>query len=565
MADQDRHQVPGSDRMPVTGARRVADAPAGEEVLISIVVRRKPGGTERALEAASSPDPRGSRPQLRRRLREETGADPAEIERVVRFVTGSGLEVLSADPATRMVVARGTVEQADAAFGVSLGRYEAGDLSYRGREGHVQVPPDLVGIVDAVLGLDDRPQARDRAKHGDPVPAADLPDTSAPGDSLLPAMEAEVAAAHRPRPQPQPLWPRQVAALYDFPADYDGSGETIAILEFDGGYTNDELAEYFRGAGTDPAPNVEVVSIDGGQNRPGGGGDEEVLLDIEVCGAIAPGARIAVYFAENSDRGFLSALTNAIHDPIRSPSVISVSWGDAEAAWTTQARHAFDDALIDATALGVTVLAGAGDHGAGDGVGEGGVHADFPASSPRVIGCGGTTLFGDGDEVVWNDGDGWASGGGISDVYEVPSWQNVRLPGNLGCGGPGRGVPDIAGNADTSSGYITLIHGRWRPSGGTSAVAPLYAGLVARLNQALGRPVTRLLPALYSIPAGAASEVLHDITVGDNAVPQSEFGPATEGYRAGEGWDACTGLGSLRGSALLGYLRTAAEAAPARV
>jgi kumamolisin len=493
---------------------------------------------------------------VRRRLAEEAGADPAEVERVARFVAGSGLEVLSADPATRTVVARGTVEQANAAFGVSLGHYEAGDLSYRGREGHVHLPPDLVGVVDAVLGLDDRPQARVRAKHGDPMPADGLPDTSAPPDTLLPVMEPAVAAAHQPRPEPQPLWPSQVATLYDFPADYDGAGETIAILEFDGGYTDDELAAYFRRAGVDPAPSVEAVSIDGAENSPGGGGDEEVLLDIEVCGAIAPGARIAVYFAENSDRGFVSALTNAIHDPVRSPSVISASWGDAEVTWTKQARQAFDDVLIDATALGVTVLAAAGDHGAGDGVGAGGVHADFPASNPYVIGCGGTTLLG-GGEVVWNDGDGWASGGGISDAYGVPSWQNVSLPDSLATGGRGRGVPDIAGDADNSSGYMTLIHGRWRPSGGTSAVAPLYAGLVARLNQALGRPVRRLLPALYSMPAAAAAEVFHDITLGDNAVPPSEFGPATQGYHAGEGWDACTGLGRLRGSALLRYLQSA--------
>src|SRR5262249_44687123 len=153
----------------------------------------------------------------------------------------------------------------------------------------------------------------------------------------------------------------------------------------------------------------------------------------------------------------------------------------------------FDQVLEDAAALGITVFAAAGDHGAGDAAGDGGVHADFPASSPHMVACGGTTLVGaDGEtvsEVVWNDGDGWATGGGISDAFPVPVWQTAVMPETLQSGKPGRGVPDVAGNADITSGFIVLVDGRYAPTGGTSAVAPLYAGLTALLNQALGQPV----------------------------------------------------------------------------
>jgi kumamolisin len=249
-----------------------------------------------------------------------------------------------------------------------------------------------------------------------------------------------------------------------------------------------------------------------------------------------------------------------VHDDAHRPSVISISWGGAEDSWTEQSRNVLDDLLVDAAALGVTMLAASGDHGAGDGVSDGEVHVDFPASSPHVVACGGTKLVAvDGktvSEVVWNDADGCATGGGISDVFAVPPWQTVAMPRNLSAqGAPGRGVPDIAAHAQHDSGYIVLVNGNYTPTGGTSAVAPLYAALVARLNQALGSRLGALLPELYGIPKDAAREVFRDITDGDNSVPDSQYGPQTAGYSAGPGWDACTGLGSVHGDGLLKQLR----------
>lgn len=520
-----RVPLSGSDRLPVPGAHRVGDVDPQSDVDLTIVVRHAPGGGH------------------------GTAADQADIDAIERFVRDAGMEVVSADAGRRVVTVHGTATQAAAAFDVELGRYEAEGVTYRGREGTLQVPQDVARRIDAVLGLDDRPQARMHMKRGAPIGEAELP---AAGPGATPA-------------HPVPLWPAQVAELYSFPTGVDGTGETIGIIELGGGYTDADLDTYFAKAGV-RRPQVVAVPVDKGGNAPGGDADGEVLLDIEVCGAIAPGATIVVYFADPSDRGFYDALSTAVHDTGHKTSVVTISWGGPEDSWTEQARRAFDDVLADAAALGITVLAAAGDHGAGDAAGDGKAHVDFPASSPHMVACGGTTLVGGGgavvSEVAWNDGDGWATGGGISDAFPVPSWQTVRLPPNLnGTGAPGRGVPDIAGNADITSGYIVLVDGKYTPVGGTSAVAPLYAALTALLNEALGRPVGELLPTLYGMPSDAG--VFRDVTSGDNTVPASSFGPKTAGYGAGPGWDACTGLGSIHGTALLTRLKTAVATAAA--
>jgi kumamolisin len=556
-------EISGSHREPLSGARRTADAPPDEKVRISLVVRRRPGAAGHSDEPLST-SPDASRLELRQRLAEQLGADPREMAKVERFLRDAGLDVLSSDSATRIIAAEGTVEQMSTAFGVSLGHYQTDEVTYRGREGAVHVPADIADLVEAVLGLDDRPQARSHVKPGRDLVEGELPDPESDAD----AAPGPAAAARAPAAKP--MWATQVAKLYGFPKN-NGAGETIAILELGGGYTDADLSAYFTRAKIRPAPSVEAVAVDQGSNQPGGDADGEVLLDIEVAGSIAPGAKIVVYFADNSDRGFLDALTTAAHDTTNEPSVISISWGGPEAAWTTQARKAFDGALADAAALGVTVLAAAGDHGAADGGGDGHVYADFPASSPHIVACGGTTLVASrgkiASEVVWNDNDGWATGGGISSAFKVPAYQqDISMPANLnGSGKPGRGVPDVAGNADSASGYIVRVDGRWTVVGGTSAVAPLYAGLIAQLNQALGRPVGALLPALYGIPAADRANVFRDITTGNNSVPASQFGPATAGYSAAAGWDACTGLGSVHGAALATLLQSMVQqhAAPA--
>jgi kumamolisin len=271
------------------------------------------------------------------------------------------------------------------------------------------------------------------------------------------------------------------------------------------------------------------------------------MLDIEVAGSVAPGAKIVVYFTPNTDQGFTDAITTAVHDATNNPSAISISWGGPESSWTAQAMTALDAACQSAAALGITITVAAGDNGSTDGAT--GNNVDFPASSPHVLACGGTELNANGStlisEVVWNElanNDG-ATGGGVSNFFPLPSWQaNSNVPGPSGSTG-GRGVPDVCGDADPNSGYNIRVDGQNTVVGGTSAVAPLWAGLVAVANQQLGAKVGFIQPAIYAAKAAAA---FNDITEGNN--------PA---FSAGPGWDACTGQGSPKASALIPLLAPA--------
>jgi kumamolisin len=322
----------------------------------------------------------------------------------------------------------------------------------------------------------------------------------------------------------------------------DGTGETVGIIELGGGYIAADLTSYFTGLGI-KAPSVTAVLVDKGTNAPtnANSADGEVQLDIEVIGTIAPGAKIVVYFAPNTTAGFQDALTTAIHDDTNKPSVISISWGGAESTWTAQAMTAFDSAAQDAAALGVSICVASGDGGSSDGETDGANHVDFPSSSPHVLACGGTSLQSANgaitSETVWNDGaQGGATGGGYSVQFALPTWQasaGIKPPS-----GGGRGVPDVAGDADPETGYNVSVDGTAMVVGGTSAVAPLWSALIALLNEKLGKPVGFLQPVLYGLPATAAA--FHDIVTGSNGA-----------FSAGPGWDACTGLGSPSGENLL--------------
>ena len=515
--------VVGSERDPVEGARRIGPASPDERVEITVVVRARESSAEATAEQVSSRPPAERRYLTREDYARQMGADPADLERVAEFAGEYGLEVLWSDAARRSLGLGGSVAQMNVAFAVELASYESPLGSYRGRTGPVQVPERLGDVVEAVLGLDDRPQssAHFRVLRIGLDPGAPLAaDTS--------------------------FTPDQVARLYDYPDGLDGSGETIALIELGGGYDTGDLADYFSRLGIQE-PTVIAVSVDGAANQPTGdpgGPDGEVMLDIEVVGAIVPGAQILIYFAPNTDRGFLDAITTAVHDQ-RRPSVISISWGGPEARWTAQAMKQFDQAFQAATMLGVTICCASGDSGSSDGVSDGRAHVDFPASSPHVVACGGTrvevTNGAISSEVVWNAGGG-ASGGGISDIFPLPSWQSAAgVPQSTNPGGrQGRGVPDMSADADPATGYRVRVDGTDAVFGGTSAVAPLIAALVAQINQQLGKPTGFLNPIVYDESARTA---LRDITQGTNGA-----------YTATAGWDPCTGLGSPDGTRLLDVL-----------
>lgn len=302
---------------------------------------------------------------------------------------------------------------------------------------------------------------------------------------------------------------------------------------------------------------VSVVSVDHAGNSPTkpDSADGEVMLDIEVAGAVAPKAKIVVYFAPNQgDKGFIDAISAAIHDDERKPDVISISWGAPEDGLDQQALDAYSELFSAAALLGVTVCVATGDHGTADLDAQhwdGKIHVHHPAADPNVLACGGTQINGQDQDVVWNDGtafdinvaggDGWATGGGISTKFPVPAYQaGANLPVSLVTREPGRGIPDIAMSATN---YFTRVDAFERASGGTSAVAPLMAALVVLLNQAKQKNVGFLNPFLY---ANVSKGIVHDVTEGSNGILNN-----VEGYSAGPGWDACTGLGTPDGIAIL--------------
>lgn len=518
---QNRVELKGSTRAALPGAQDVGPADPNEQIEVTIYVR--PSGTRSPSADEIGSTPISEREYLTREQFARThSASEEDVAKVRAFAADHGLQVTSVNAAARQVKLRGTVGAFAEAFGATMRHCEHRSRRYRYRTGNLTAPADVAPVIEAVLGLDNRPQAKAHFRLR----------------KARPTQQAQAAAVS--------YSPVQVAQAYDFPASVDGSGQCIGIIELGGGYDTADLNTFFGNLGITP-PQVTSVSVDGASNSPTGdpsGADGEVELDIEVAGSIAQGAQIAVYFAPNTDQGFIDAITTAVHDTTRKPSIISISWGGPENSWTAQSRDALNSACQDAATMGVTVLAASGDDGADDGTSSPVV--DFPASSPYVIGCGGTKLALSGgsikNEQAWNElsANEGATGGGVSEVFALPSYQQSASVPAAPNGFAGRGVPDVAGDADPESGYNVVVDGQQTVIGGTSAVAPLWAGLLARINQALGKNVGYVNPLLY---AANAEGTFRDITSGSNG-----------DYSAGPGWDACTGLGSPNGSALLSAL-----------
>lgn len=513
-AEQPREILAGSEKAPPPESVHVRATPAKSKVTVSVIVKRKePLKINRGGGRASGPV-RVTAGEFRK----HHSADADAFKLVRAFAREFHLKVeADANSALRRTLhLTGTAADVQKAFGVELNQKTINGAEYRVREGGIHLPSSLTGVVEAVLGLDNRPQAKPHFRF----------------------RKSQAAA-------PSSYTPPQVATAYHWPAKASGAGQTIGILELGGGYRQADLTAYFKTLGL-AAPAITSVPVDGGKNKPSkaNSSDGEVMLDIEVAASVAPGAKVAVYFAPNTDQGFIDAITTAVHDTTNKPSVLSISWGGPESTWTQQSLTALDAACQSAAALGITITAAAGDDGATDG-GKGN-NVDFPASSPHVLACGGTKLDANGatvvSEVVWNElaNQEGATGGGVSNVFALPVWQaNAKVPGPSGKTG-GRGVPDVCGDADPTTGYTVRVDGQTSVIGGTSAVAPLWAGLVAVANQQLGSKVGFIQPAIYAAKAASA---FNDVTQGNNGA-----------FSAGPGWDACTGLGSPIASKLIPLL-----------
>jgi kumamolisin len=504
----DRVEVPGSRKEVLPEARPAGPVDEKQLVDVTVRVRAKPGSNlDREFEALLA-KPLAQRTYLTPEQFEEAhGASDEDFDLVEDFAEEHRLSVVGRDRGHRTIILRGTLGALQSAFGTKLEMYHHRSGSFRGRSGPIEVPASLKDVVVGVYGLDDRPLRRTRRR-----------------------LESRLGGGNTGT---------NLAERYAFPGGTDGTGQCIAFIELGGGYRRSEVRRYLESLGIEKTPRMSAISVNGAHNSPttADSDDGEVVLDMEVAGAAAPSARLAVYFANNSDRDFVDAVLRAVHDKRRKPSAISISWGGPEETWTDQSRSAMDDAFKAAALLGITVCVASGDHGTNDEPRPPtAVRVDYPASSPYVLSCGGTDIRGN-EEMVWNEGNGWATGGGISTKYAVPPWQAAaNKVASLATKGPGRGVPDVAGAATN---YDILVDGEEVSSGGTSAVAPLWAALVVRLNQSLGRRVGFLNPSLYANP-GAFS----DIVGGNNGAVSAP------GYPATKGWDPCTGLGVPNGQAL---------------
>jgi kumamolisin len=532
--------LPGSKRLLLPNSRSAG--PVDPSEIDSITVRIRSTGDTEALEKRvheQSTQPLADRTYLtREELAQHHGASAEDLDLVEQFAQQHNLVVVHRSAAERSIVLKGRLGDLLNAFPAELQMYHHSSGTYRGRQGEISIPQSLDKVITGIFGFDTRPKKR--YTHRQQIMAA-----SGPGG------QNGVAAT-------------EFAKRYNFPNTFqgttlDGTGQTVAIVELGGGFRASDLKVFFQEIGV-PLPGVSAISVDHAGNKPttADSDDGEVMLDIEVAGAVAPKAKFAIYFAPNNgDKGFIDAISAAVHDAGRHPDVISISWGGPESTADQQGVNAFHELFVAAAAAGITVCVASGDHGTADLDAQNWdkkIHVDHPAVDDLVLGCGGTQINSLGKDVVWNDetpfdvsvpgGGGWASGGGISEVIATPAYQSsASLPVSIDSGKTGRGVPDIAMSATN---YFTRVDSSEGASGGTSAVAPLMSALVVLLNQAKKKNVGFLNPFLY---ANVAKGVVHDVTDGTNAIKNT-----VQGYNAGPGWDACTGLGTPDGTAILNNL-----------
>jgi kumamolisin len=533
-----------NERPAKEGAVRVGDVDPGAPVEVTVTVR-----------GPKLPDLDTSKPGISRSdFEEHYGASTNDLKLVKASLERFGLVVEDVSGGGRSMRVSGSAASMEEAFHPDLGMYRSPDQGeFRGRDGDLEVPAELDGLVTGVFGFDERRMVRRVST------------------SAVAAEAAAVAGAA--------LGPAELEEHYNFPPG-DGQGRQVAIAEFGGGYLPEDLKAFCQQQGR-PEPQVSVV--DAGWKPPTPkqverlteqkqnefwGDSTEVMMDIQIIAGLCPAAEIFVFFAKFTQKGWIDLLNQLITGDPAKLNVLSVSWGLAEdsTGWSRAAREEIDLRLQAAAQLGITICAASGDDGSGDDVEDGHCHVNFPASSPYVLSVGGTMLDGEQEQVWWQapgqrflpgsgePSGGGATGGGVSAIFTRPAWQNVNV-NSLNTGSiDGRVMPDVAALAGPPY-YQLVFQGKSAPNGGTSAATPLWAALLTRIA-AMGKPTeqpTFLAPLLYqngpaAKPRGA--EACVDITNGNNT---SDPKPGV-GYAATQGYDAASGWGVPDGQKLAATL-----------
>jgi len=521
------------------GSRVLGQANARGVIEVTLKLRRK--------QSLPELDARPAAPLTRDELAARYGASQGDIDQVTQVMAQYGLKTVGSSVGARTVRLSGPISAMESAFNVKLFNYTHADGNYRGRVGYLFIPDALKDIVQGVFGLDNRRTVKRRRQ---PVRGINAPQA--------------LSSSH-------PSWyvPAQFATHYDFPQG-DGTGQTVGLLEFAGGYFPGDLSKFCEKAGVS-IPTVTPVSTDGTSTESKDGAEGEVMLDIEVIAGLCPKSGIVVYFSAWTEAGMIAGLDAAMQDKTNNPGVLSISWGAPEGTdiWTDQAMQQINETLKEAAYLGMTVCVAAGDDGSSDALADGHAHVDFPASSPYALSVGGTTIVdftGAAADVVWMEGDGLradqggSTGGGVSDVFQRPDWQSAITIASVNPGAiNGRCIPDVAANADwNASPYLLVVDGHAEANGGTSAASPLWAALIALINSQLagGKRVGYLTPMLYQTAGAGGAPTLGaagctDVTSGNNNTASAG------GYSAGAGYDAVSGWGTPQGQHLLAAIQAA--------
>ncbi len=539
-----RIELSGHTHVPLDGEQETGKTGPDTEVRATLILRRR-NDLPKLHAVLGSKLPHERDHLTHGEFSERHGASSEDVALVKEFASRYGLDVDEVDEGRRTVQVRGSAAEVERAFGVELVEVEHRRGRYRAARGGASLPGELSGVVKSVLGLQTRPCAQRKRVHHENAT--------------------------------EPYWTaRELAAAYGFP-ELSAAGQRIALIELGGGYREEDIQKLFAGLNR-MAPTVRCVAVDGvgnspatveqiqqflevvkGKRKPSEVAEDalaaaqatvEVTMDIEIAAALAPGAEIVVYMAPNTEQGIYDAVSMALRDKDALPCALSISWGEPETGVSAAYLTAVDEVLRDAAMLGVTVCASSGDDGAMNGATDGKPVVNFPASSPHALSCGGSTVrAAQGEnmrEAAWNctlHGLHGATGGGVSRHFELPVWQKPHGVPLGPTGIAGRGVPDVAGPADPHRGCAIVVGGEVCSSAGTSAVAPLWAALVACINAATDARCGYLTPLLYLLAENDAS-LLRPITEGNNGY-----------YEAGLGWDACTGLGSPMVGRLIQALR----------
>ncbi|MBV8067022.1 MAG: hypothetical protein JO113_03515 [Candidatus Eremiobacteraeota bacterium] len=501
MTSSDRVPVPQTHRAVWPGATPVADlSPA--DIFATAWLRPRRGGeldVQHAMTLGATPPAQRTYAD-RATLAQQTGADPADVELLHRYCARFGIEMVSTY--WRHVTLSGPIQKLVEAFGATAGIYELEDKRrFRHRSHSLHTPPEIAAILQSVFGIHQWPRSH---------------------------------AIGQLQPHTVPPSAKDIVARYQFP-DADGSGQTVAIVQLRGEFRPADFAACMQSQ--DVSAKTPIVKrVDNAEltHDTATEKDIESAIDTQIVGALAPGAQIVIYAAPDDERGVLDVIRHVIFDDASRPSILSISFGFPEYLWTPAALAVLDQLFTAAALLGVTVFCASGDNGA-ELDPDGTPHVLAPASSSFAHACGGTQIDDNGSEIAWPK-----SGGGFSDRVDAPPWQS-EVPSVAAAykAKAGRGVPDVA--AESMPGHRVYFNGTPFAMGGTSAVAPMWAALTARLAQRLGHPLGFFGPLLYSAQTRGAFRA---ITSGGN-----------DRYQSGPGWNPSTGLGVPIGTTLESLLK----------